>query len=432
MLPLPTFNPLDTTKYPQGIGQMSVGAADSGSKILLYNESPVNLTLDFFNGNQSILHAWEARYWTLDGDTKQIEWYISASLNVTNPPISIIIGELYRPDEKVEGAYPMALIRQASVGNPGGLATTSSGTTIVNDGNAAGVSIIETTVSGQTSSSVTLTNDALMKLAVVVAGMLVQVLKTSTTDPLLQLGAVSHLVEILGNLTVDGNTTLTGTTTLTGAVTATNPANAIVASSVPGGGVTGTVANATNAASVPASGIRNGALPTGVTIAGSQVTSPVASATSATTATTANSANTVNDDVNLPGARLGTGAVGDMLDWTTTTAKINSVGSIESVINGVGKLHVDGNGIGLENGGKYYSSLTGMTAITGFLLGTITVNGGTTATITHNLGTTNYKVFCQCAASAGSTTHDVTSKNANTFTLYAYATNTFDWLLVVM
>lgn len=199
---IPSFNPGNTTTYPGGNGPINVGAANEGSKLLLYNESPFNLDIDFLNGSQSILHAWEARYWTLDGDTKQVEWSIDTALNVSGPPISLVMGELYDASEKLEGTYPLALIRQTNVGNQGGIATTSS-TGITNDGNNAGTSIIEATVSGQTQSSVSLTNDALLKLLVVIAGALVQVLKTNNADPVLQLGAASHITELLGTLQLD-------------------------------------------------------------------------------------------------------------------------------------------------------------------------------------------------------------------------------------
>lgn len=210
---IPTFDPSVATTKPY----ISIGSPGTGSKILLYNESPYNLDLDFYNGDASVLHAWEARYWLLDGETPQIGWSIDTSLNVTNPPISAVMGELYNPNEQIQGSYPMALIRQASVGNPGGLQTTvSSATSIINDNNPVSTQMIESTAVGQSGSCTKINNDGIWQVSEIIGGALVQWLKTQTTDPIVQLGAISHLVEILGNLTIDGNTTHTGTSTFTG------------------------------------------------------------------------------------------------------------------------------------------------------------------------------------------------------------------------
>lgn len=210
------FDPSKATTKPY----IDVGAADTGSKVLLYNESPYNIDLDFFNGSASILHAWEARYWTLDGETKQVGWTIDSSLNVTNPPISLVMGEIYDPQEKLEGSYPMALIRQASVGNPGGIQTTTNTSVgIVNDNNPSGSQMIESTLSGQSASSVLMTNDGALTIKELIGGLLVQIVKTAASDPVVALGAASHLVEVLGNLQADGTLAVTGASTFTGLAT---------------------------------------------------------------------------------------------------------------------------------------------------------------------------------------------------------------------
>lgn len=206
---IPAFDPSTPTTQPY----ISLGAADSGCKILLYNESNYNLKLDFYNGSNSILHAWEARYWTLDGDTPQVNWSVESVLAMTNPPISSVKGELYEPNEKLEGNYPVGLIRATTVGNPGGVTTSVASTNaIINDGNAIGTSIIESTVTGQSSSSVKIFNDGTGTIAELIGGILVQVVKLAATDPVLALGAASHLVEVLGNLQTDGTFTIANTT----------------------------------------------------------------------------------------------------------------------------------------------------------------------------------------------------------------------------
>lgn len=432
MLPIPPFDPRNLALYPQGMGKIDVGAADAGSKLLLYNLSPANMQIDFLNGNISLLHAGEVRYWTLDGDTRQVEWKIISVLNITNPPISELNGELYRPDEKIEGQFPFSLLHQISVGNPGGLATTSSGTTIVNDGNAAGVSIIETTVSGQSASSVSLTNDALMRLAVIVAGTLIQVLKTNITDPVLQLGAAGKLVEVLGNLKVAG----------------------VLNAVLPGSSITSAVANATYAANVPASGIGAGAIPGGVTIPQSQVTGgsgvasqvPAAGVQAGTlnaavllgynlpasqiagdvaSSTLAQSANALNGGGNLPGGRLGILVDGDRIDCGSSYFYLKIPTAIIAQIAGRQTFHVDANGIGIDSGSLYFRQGDALAFIrngtTGSFVGTLVV--------THNLSISgNYKVFLTGVGS-GSTTFSVPTKTANSFTIYTYNTMAFDWMI---
>lgn len=218
---IPSFDPSVTTTQPY----ISVGAADANCKLLLYNESNYNLALDFQNGSSSILHAWEARYWTLDGDTPQVNWSIESILNLTNPPISSIKGELYGKNEKVEGSYPIALIRQASVGNPGGLQTSvNNAVGIVNDNNPVGSQMIEATLQGQTNSSWKFNNDATGQLSVLIGGILVQILKTANVDPVVTLGALSHMVEVLGDFKVDGTANL-GLTKVFGALQAMSTAS---------------------------------------------------------------------------------------------------------------------------------------------------------------------------------------------------------------
>lgn len=210
---IPSFDPSQATNKPF----IDVGAANEQSKVLLYNESPYNLDLDFYNGNNSILHAWEARYWTLDGDTKQIGWTLDTALNVTSPPISLVMGELYGPQEVIEGSYPMALIRQASVGNQ---VTTSNTNTLTNTSNAAGSNVVTLASTAATGNTFTLTNDGLLHLLVTIAGALTNVLQSfepAAGGTLLQEGAATYLTEQLGNFKVDGTTTLTGIATLTAA-----------------------------------------------------------------------------------------------------------------------------------------------------------------------------------------------------------------------
>jgi len=158
MLRLPNVAIGDVTQFPNGSGTFDVGAANEGSKILFYNESAFNLQLDFYNGSTDTLHAWEASYWTLDGDTKQIGWLIDPdSLDSTDAPLSAVFLTLYGANETIQGTYPTSLVRQANFGNPGGISTSTDA--IQNIGNTAGTIIIKAQPTGDTNFPVQVTND---------------------------------------------------------------------------------------------------------------------------------------------------------------------------------------------------------------------------------------------------------------------------------
>lgn len=193
---LPNVHPSDTSKWPHSLGQFDIGSADPGSKILMYNETPLNLQLDFLNGSTDTLHAWEANWWPLDGETRQVNWQIDAdSLNVSSPPISAVFLTLYGAQEILHGQYPMALVRQASVGNVGGISTTNVAQ-VINDGNPL-QQVVEATLSGHSSSDVIINNDG-----------------SVTFKGAAALGLVGVLTHILGDLTDDGKLTVKGTSSL--------------------------------------------------------------------------------------------------------------------------------------------------------------------------------------------------------------------------
>jgi hypothetical protein len=213
---LPNVHPSNTVLYPNGIGIFAVGAANEGSKILLYNATQLSLQLDFLNGSSDTLHPWEANYWILDGDTKQIQWSIDVdSLSVTTPPMSAIFLTLYNANENVPGTFPVSLPYQTSLGGGNTNTNVTSTNSIVNDGNPAGTSIIESTVTGKASTTI-LTNDGLLNLMTLIAGTLTQLIKTQNAGNPLLLGAASTITEILGNETIDGNLIINGTVTIGG------------------------------------------------------------------------------------------------------------------------------------------------------------------------------------------------------------------------
>jgi hypothetical protein len=213
---LPNVHPSNTVLYPTGIGSFKIGAANEGSKILLYNGTQLTLQLDFLNGKSDTLHPWEANYWVVDGDTKEIQWAIDTdSLNVSTPPISAVFLTLYGANETVSGTYPVSLFYQTSLG--GGTTSTNVGTvsSISNDGNPSGTTLIESTVLGQVG-HVMLTNDGILNLFTLISGVMVELIQTQATGNPLLLGTLSKITEILGSLTVDQNVIITGTETVTG------------------------------------------------------------------------------------------------------------------------------------------------------------------------------------------------------------------------
>jgi hypothetical protein len=197
---LPNVHPSDLTKFPNGNGAIQLNASNDGSKILMYNETPLNIDLDFLNGKSDVLHAWEANFWTLDGDTKEVDWMIDVdSLNVVNPPINAIFLTLYDPTEKLnDKAYPMPLIRQVG----GQVAVTGATNTLTNEVNAAGSEVIDIgTIANQ--KLIDIFTDH-FKWSVEQAGIAHQVLKGQTAGSPLQIGQTGDISEVLGNLLIDG------------------------------------------------------------------------------------------------------------------------------------------------------------------------------------------------------------------------------------
>jgi len=203
---------------------IGIGVADPGQKVLFTNLAPVNIILNFEDGNSDILHAGQANVWTLDNITPTIEWSQQKVLNVSGAPINQCSVVLYNADEKVNGVYPTSLVYFNVIGNVGGVNTTVSGTgtDLINDGQAVGHTYIESTPITQSTSSFTLTNDGQLLLRALIGGTTyAQQFKTQLTGNSPLIGSATNMTEILGNVTVDGTTTLTGATT-SGAIGATN------------------------------------------------------------------------------------------------------------------------------------------------------------------------------------------------------------------
>lgn len=204
---LNTFDPLTYSS-----NNIPINTTHACCKLKMYNNSTCNIKLTFpGSGDTDMLHAKEANVFTVKVPTKYVEWEITSQIK-SDPneiPISEVSMVVYNPNEQVPGTYPITITHQTNIGNVGGVKSTVSGTnSLTNDGNPSGTTILESTVAGQAGSSITLTNDGLYALSVLVAGTLIQAIKTNNSGSLLQLGAASKLVEVLGALQVDGVSTL--------------------------------------------------------------------------------------------------------------------------------------------------------------------------------------------------------------------------------
>jgi hypothetical protein len=209
-----SFDPSAQTSGTFPLSNLSNGIG----KILVKLEANWSIKLELPDRSVDVASAWTESLFNCTGPQGQVTWSQYMQLVSNSPPQSMctIIG--YDNNEVVPGTYPLALVRQANLGNP--IAVATAATSVQNDGNIAGSSVLESTVTGQVSSNQTWTNDSQVNLSLIIGGIFVQWLKTQNIDPLVQLGAMSHLVQILGSLTVNQNLTVTGNSTIGGTLTA--------------------------------------------------------------------------------------------------------------------------------------------------------------------------------------------------------------------
>ena len=153
---LPSFDPTatmsGTVRNPLPQNQQVNG---SYGYLLWANESSVSLIINVNNNNFRI-HPWELAKIDFDEATQMIGWAVEVVLsNAASAPISLCLIDAYTPDEVISAAFPIPLVRNTNVG---GVVTTSIVTQLINDGNAAGTVILETTPLGQATSAASLDN----------------------------------------------------------------------------------------------------------------------------------------------------------------------------------------------------------------------------------------------------------------------------------
>lgn len=162
-----TFDPTSATSddfntnFPQNQG-----------RIVVWNESPVNLFLTWGSNNKAYVGAWTARLFRIVASSVLVTWTQQSVLNTSGSPASQVIVEAYQDNEQILGTYPASLVRQTNVGNS--ITVNSGGLTVANelqnDTSPGGTTIIESTPSGAASSTIKADNNGNMTLAQNVSG----------------------------------------------------------------------------------------------------------------------------------------------------------------------------------------------------------------------------------------------------------------------
>ncbi len=133
--------------------------------------------------------------------------------NINSWPGSYVIVDTFGLNEKPDGTFPMTLNRAGNIGNQVTLVAGSS-TSVQNDNNAAGTTVVEATVLGSPTSNVSILNDGSGWFGMWVNPTFTKVFQWfSSGTTVLKLAAANLLTEILGNLKVDGTTELAGAAT---------------------------------------------------------------------------------------------------------------------------------------------------------------------------------------------------------------------------
>lgn len=221
-----------TTFDPSTMDSTSFAAPQSSANgaLVFWNESNNSLELTFGDGATMYLPAWYHRHKCGATGNVNVTWGIHATLSSASPPVSEVLVEAYDAGEKFPADGP--LVRQTNIGNDVNTNVTSTNG-IDNEGNPVGTSIIKSIVSGDASTAISWTNDAiLINGDAAHPGTVSLDNGTITTDGSGNLAAKQITS---GAIVAQSTLAVTGASTLTGAVIATNAANTIAASSLQGG-----------------------------------------------------------------------------------------------------------------------------------------------------------------------------------------------------
>jgi hypothetical protein len=149
-----TFDPSvltsDTFTVPQSA---------ANGKIDIWNESSFGLMFTFQSGATVYIPAWVGMPFCGTFGNVNVTWQQHTQLVSNGSPLSQVNIIAYDSNEKGQGlVHPVSLQRQTNIGNASTVLTAAS--SIQNDGNVAGTTVIEATIGADLSSAVLLTNDA--------------------------------------------------------------------------------------------------------------------------------------------------------------------------------------------------------------------------------------------------------------------------------
>lgn len=197
-----TFDPNTSTS-----STFNAGFSNGVGKIVVYNESNANLQLSW-GSFSTYCPAWTAMLYCISTNNVNISWEVQSSLISNGAPISQVIVEAYNNDEQILGTFPAPLVRQTNIGNASTVLSAAS--SIQNDGQVAGSTVIESTVAGDTASAVNLTNQGHLTLGTAAnPGTLTIISEFGTAEEILvdALGQLTVTNKILANLirTLTGN-----------------------------------------------------------------------------------------------------------------------------------------------------------------------------------------------------------------------------------
>lgn len=124
--------------------------------VVIANESPYAVALQGPNNN-AWLPAWYENIFDMTGALGPLVMTPYLISNSSDAPSATALVTLYVLGDTIpQGAWPVALSRQTNIGNSGAVGSVS---TVQNDGNAPPTIFIESTPSGQATSSIAIAND---------------------------------------------------------------------------------------------------------------------------------------------------------------------------------------------------------------------------------------------------------------------------------
>lgn len=156
-----TFDPTSATS-----DDFNTNFSKNQGRIVVWNESPVNLYLSWGSNNKAYVGAWTARLFRIVASSVLVTWTQQSVLNTSGSPASQVVVEAYQDSEQILGTFPASLVRQTNVGNS--ITVNSGGLTVAqelqNDSSPLATTIIESTPSGESGSFLLAKNDGTFQI----------------------------------------------------------------------------------------------------------------------------------------------------------------------------------------------------------------------------------------------------------------------------